>query len=494
MAHVMKATMGAIGGLGRHYERYRDEKNGYVKFSNQEIDLERTHLNYNLAPARKNQIKFVKDTCEEIGYLKRADVNVMASWVVTLPKEIDTDEEQKIFFDEAYWFLRKRYGFGENLEENIVSSYVHLDETTPHMHFAFVPVYHNKEKETAKVNCSKVINKFDLQTFHGDLSKHMEKVFKRDIGILNGATVEGNKTKAEMQAEDIIADATRKADAIISEAKAEVASIRAETETKILQDIEIEMQENLPELKAKAQINDMRAIEEVTYIEIPERAKIGLRSVSDALEKSLGVEIPKDAVLVSQEQIGRLHGALKPLSEGLQKTNGLINRVLYMYQKNNEDRNENLQMADELEDERRRMRKLEPAKLEKQINDMQRNFDEEQRELEFKHKSVIRKLEEKNQDYTKLEKSFERSKKVADRLSYEKHGEKMRMWFSENHYTISEEELMNVCKYWEAGYGCRVEKGKVYSEKKDNDGKVIESFHTASCTKARQQEYDRGGR
>jgi hypothetical protein len=203
MAHVMKTTMGAIGGLGRHYERYRDENNEYVKFSNHEIDIERTHLNYNLAPARSGQVKFVHDCAEHFHAHKRADVNVMVSWVVTLPKEITGEEYQKKFFTAAYDFLRQRYGIGEGHEENIISAYVHLDETSPHMHFAFVPVYHDKEKETVKVNCSKVINRFDLQTFHGDLSKHMERVFGRDVGILNGATVEGNKTKAEMELEEI---------------------------------------------------------------------------------------------------------------------------------------------------------------------------------------------------------------------------------------------------------------------------------------------------
>ena len=50
MAHVAKFTRGTSGLLTRHYERYKDSEHPeYVKYKNQDIDPERTHLNYNLA-------------------------------------------------------------------------------------------------------------------------------------------------------------------------------------------------------------------------------------------------------------------------------------------------------------------------------------------------------------------------------------------------------------------------------------------------------------
>ena len=42
---------------------------------------------------------------------------------------------QELFFEETYAFLSERYG-----AQNVISAYVHLDERSPHMHFAFVPV------------------------------------------------------------------------------------------------------------------------------------------------------------------------------------------------------------------------------------------------------------------------------------------------------------------------------------------------------------------
>ena len=67
-------------------------------------------------------------------------MNVLCSWVVTVPKDVPEAEYEK-FFHATYDFLEKRYG-----RENVVSAYVHMDEITPHMHFAFVPVVYDKRK------------------------------------------------------------------------------------------------------------------------------------------------------------------------------------------------------------------------------------------------------------------------------------------------------------------------------------------------------------
>jgi len=123
----------------------------------------------------------------------RADVNVMCSWVVTAPREIQADEYET-FFRETYKFLSERYG-----KENVVSAYVHMDEITPHMHFAFVPVVRDKKKNIFKVSAKEAVSRNDLQTFHDDLSNTMERVFGRDVGVLNEATRDGNKSIEELK-------------------------------------------------------------------------------------------------------------------------------------------------------------------------------------------------------------------------------------------------------------------------------------------------------
>ena len=78
----------------------------------------------------------------------------------------------------------------DTAKENVISAYVHFDEVTPHMHYAFVPVVEDKKKGGYKLSAKEAITREDLRTFHKDLSNHMERVFGRDVGILNEATKE----------------------------------------------------------------------------------------------------------------------------------------------------------------------------------------------------------------------------------------------------------------------------------------------------------------
>nr|CDL66204.1 unnamed protein product [uncultured bacterium] len=196
MAHVMKMTRGAVGHMCKHYERAKDEKGEYVKFGNEDIDTSQSHMNYNLAPERNSQGGFIKTRCSEVVCLNRKDVNVACSWVVTLPKDFKEHNEvrEREFFEGTYKFLEERYG-----KDNVVSAYVHMDETTPHMHFCFVPVIYDKKKEKLKVSAKEVVCKYDLQTFHNDLQGYLEQSRGIRANVLNEATIEGNKSIDELK-------------------------------------------------------------------------------------------------------------------------------------------------------------------------------------------------------------------------------------------------------------------------------------------------------
>lgn len=188
MAHLEKYTAAAAGHMFAHYDRTHSS-------STSNIDENRTHLNYNLA--EKDQplscLDFLHKRMSEIKVLKRANVNVMCDWVVTAPEDL-TEEELPVFFDECYKFLNARYG-----KDNLISAPVHMDETSPHLHYNFVPVVKDKKNGKLKLSAKECITRKDLNTFHTDLTKHMTAVFGRDIGILNGATVGGNKTIKQLK-------------------------------------------------------------------------------------------------------------------------------------------------------------------------------------------------------------------------------------------------------------------------------------------------------
>ena len=222
MAHVMKYTKVSYGHMLKHYERAKDKNGEYVKFGNENIDLERTPLNYNLAPDRGSQGEFIRNRCSEVYCMNRKDVNVLCSWVVTVPKDVPEAEYEK-FFHATYDFLEKRYG-----RENVVSAYVHMDEITPHMHFAFVPVVYDKKKERYKVSAFEVINRKELKIFHSELEKHLENALGHQVGILNNATIEGNKSIEELKrqtAAERLREASTKASQIVSTAQNKVTEL-----------------------------------------------------------------------------------------------------------------------------------------------------------------------------------------------------------------------------------------------------------------------------
>jgi hypothetical protein len=201
MANVQKYTRKDISGgsLTRHYERAMDGEGNYHQWGNQEIDPSRSHLNYNLAPERDGgQLTFIEKRLADVKCHKRDDVNVMCSWVITAPKNL-TENEYDLFFQEVYNFLNDKYGQGS--DNNVISAYVHMDETSPHLHYAFIPVVNDKKTGREKVSAKEALgwSERGLNKFHGELETHMTTVFGREVGILNDATREGNKTIDELK-------------------------------------------------------------------------------------------------------------------------------------------------------------------------------------------------------------------------------------------------------------------------------------------------------
>lgn len=168
-------------------------------YKNQKIDHSKTHLNYNLAPKHTDMTdyEYMKKRCEEFKILKRKDVNWLVSWVITMPTDYKGSRE--LFFREAYNFMENKYG-----KDNVVSAYVHLDETSPHMHFCFVPVVFDKKKQEYKVNAKQCINKTELKQIHPQMQEYLETKLQTKVNILNGATAEGNKTVEQLKNEEKI--------------------------------------------------------------------------------------------------------------------------------------------------------------------------------------------------------------------------------------------------------------------------------------------------
>lgn len=190
MAHVEKYTSGAAGRMLKHYERAPVEHRG-----NENIKPELTELNYNLAFENQPmpQAAFVAQRLKGVRVQKRADVNVLCDWIITQPQELPADKS-RAFFEATYAFLRDRYG-----ERNVVSAYVHMDEVTPHMHFAFLPIVADQKRGGEKLCAKEVINRKELQIFHTALQNAVERDLGIEVHLLNGATQDGNKSVTELK-------------------------------------------------------------------------------------------------------------------------------------------------------------------------------------------------------------------------------------------------------------------------------------------------------
>lgn len=218
MANMQKYTRNALGHMLKHYSRSKDQDGEYVKFGNQNIDQYLTQYNYTFT-SRKDDLdnyEFIKKRTEELNCLKRKDVNVMATWVVTIPQQYlnkakqdpdeflrDTEDTYSYkFFKQTYNFLENKYG-----KNNIIGGFVHVDETTPHMHFAFIPTVRDNKKQKLKVSAKECLNKKALQKFHPELNAYLNKALKKELKELGlediGVITNNNRNKQYINAEDL---------------------------------------------------------------------------------------------------------------------------------------------------------------------------------------------------------------------------------------------------------------------------------------------------
>ena len=203
--HCEKYNQKGLGNLLSHYER---KNNKYRKYSNESIDKEKTHLNYNLAPEHAEGLyKFIKNRVTELNISKRKNAIWACDWCLTVPDDIkDNKDKCDAFFKASYGFLESRYG-----RENVVSAYCHFDETTPHLHFCFIPVVQKQVVEfditTATLKTSTVekviakerINRIELQTIHADLQRHLDEELSFSSKVVNGATKGKNMSVKELK-------------------------------------------------------------------------------------------------------------------------------------------------------------------------------------------------------------------------------------------------------------------------------------------------------
>ena len=205
MAHITKFKLPSMGQIFAHVNR---DKNQTRRYENADIDISKTHLNYDL---QHGTIETLQKRLESVSHTKRHDLVACCGVVVTLPGELESAPEhtQRAFFDWCKVFLDKKFG-----EKNCVFSTVHNDESTPHMHYGFVPTvtkqrkFRSAEKKgqtysQERVCAKEVVTKAMLNTLHDELQEHVEKMFPavRVVAPTHSKRLKKNVSIAELKAQ-----------------------------------------------------------------------------------------------------------------------------------------------------------------------------------------------------------------------------------------------------------------------------------------------------
>lgn len=297
MAHVAKYTAAAVGHMTNHYGRSSDDG---VKRSNENIDPKRTHLNYNLAPDREGgQVAFLQRRLSQVKVQKRADVNVLCDWVVTLPQGNYTPDQERAFFQKSYDFLSAQYG-----ESNVVSAYVHMDETQPHLHFAFIPVVPDRRRGGEKVSAKECITRANLNSFHSDFQSYLDAHGEPGLfPVINGATAGGNRTVKELQAERQIEKAQAAAEKEVRAARQAAQDARKELRA-------VQNKAEAAEERLRAAVAVSKGIQDVRQISPVRRTLTGkevyrpkdLRSLKAAAELAKKAEWERDTAIRERDR------------------------------------------------------------------------------------------------------------------------------------------------------------------------------------------------
>ena len=206
--HIEKYNKKSVYNMLAHYERHPR-----IYRTQEHINPELKQSNYTLGSDPLTGFAKYKKILETPGLkvMNREDVNVMCDLVVTIPRAFPVERHEEFFRITVDYFLKL---LCNNDERWLIGAYVHCDETKDdetqsednklknpsaryHLHFSWVPAVLHKGQY--KVCASQVVNRQLLKKLHGDFSRYMESYFGFDVGILNGATKEGNLTVPQLK-------------------------------------------------------------------------------------------------------------------------------------------------------------------------------------------------------------------------------------------------------------------------------------------------------
>lgn len=166
VARMQKMKADNLVGIGNHNQRKTQNH------SNKDIDVERSHLNYDLVEGRTENYKTdIQNFIEEKKAGTRAtrkDAVLVNEWIISSDRSFFDgldDKETERFFKDAKDYFADKFG-----DDNIRYAQIHLDENTPHMHLGIVPF----DKDN-KLSAKRVFNRATLIEIQDELPVLMQE-------------------------------------------------------------------------------------------------------------------------------------------------------------------------------------------------------------------------------------------------------------------------------------------------------------------------------
>lgn len=191
--HVKKYGAGNLGGLERHILRKNEN------YTNACIDKKRTSENFDALNLGDDIQRVVKNKIMVSGAKARKDSVLYCSVIISSDGsffEKLTESEKKDFFRKSAEWLAKNFAGGV---ENVVNASVHFDETTPHMHFGFVPL-----TDDGRLCAKEITSRKNLKNLQDKMPKFLQEAgFKIERGRENADSrkhITTDEYKAELKA------------------------------------------------------------------------------------------------------------------------------------------------------------------------------------------------------------------------------------------------------------------------------------------------------
>ncbi len=152
----VKYKLKDVGNISRHNERQNKQ------YGNPNVDAQKSKDNFHIkAPTEhsyQKEFERIRESEHLLGNIRstgKKQSNAVCEFIITSDSaffEGMSKEHLHKFFEDCYDYVKQKCG-----EPYVLSAVVHMDEKTPHMHVAYIPVVDGKDRKgnpCKRINCS----------------------------------------------------------------------------------------------------------------------------------------------------------------------------------------------------------------------------------------------------------------------------------------------------------------------------------------------------